>query len=128
MTEEVRTNRITLVNEDGKVRASMFVDEHDRPVVALMDKKGTTRARVSVDSGGYGAALQFLDEDGKETVTLREDAGEPFLILGEEESHIFLRASVRGPRVTFSNKPEVRVEDAKEVAEQPAPTQPAPLS
>jgi hypothetical protein len=114
MTEEVKATKFTLVDKDGRTRGSMFVDEHDQPVLVLMDGDGTRRVRMAVDSHGWGAALQFFDQDGKESVTLSEDLGEPSLILGKEETAIFLQAMVRGPRVMFSSKPEVRVEGAKE--------------
>ena len=117
MAEEVRASKFTLVGKDGRTCASLFVDEQDLPVIALMDERGKTRVRVFVDSNGHGAALQFFDADGEETVAVREHARQPFFALGDDNVSIFLQAKAQGPMVEFSDEPDVRIAGVQQAAD-----------
>lgn len=60
--DEVRASRFTLVDENGKTRARLGVDE-DGTGLRLYDENGKPRAVLSVDEDG--TLLAMSDENGK---------------------------------------------------------------
>lgn len=62
LQHEVRTRRVTILDENGKTRALLAVDL-EGPTLGLADEKGEVRARLVVNEDG--PALCLADEYGK---------------------------------------------------------------
>lgn len=61
--DEVRAHQITLVDRNGRDRASLVADNAGTVFLIMSDTKGKTRVNLSVANDG--PSLQFLDPSGR---------------------------------------------------------------
>src|SRR5215210_169325 len=81
-TEVLRTRRLEIVDEKGKVRAVLGAHENGSVGLDVFDNAGKIRASYSVadDAETSASGVQFFDADGKMRahMTVRDDAEKSF--------------------------------------------------
>lgn len=119
--KEIRANRFTLEDENGKDRATLSVDE-DGTMLMLRDENGKGRTVLSVSKDGQG--LLLYNEIGKNSAGLVVTKKGPMLMLNDGNGQLRARLAVledgAGLRLyDESRKPRVELHVSKEGPEGP---------
>jgi hypothetical protein len=95
---EVRASRFVLVDENGKIRAKLFVNKNG-PVLDMLDENG--KSRIGLTTNEDGPWLGLFDEDGKLRARLGVTKVGPWLGLFDEDgktrAELFVNNNVWGP-------------------------------
>lgn len=83
MERSICTGSLTIVDDHGRARGSLYVDDENTARVSLHDIEGTQRTCLSVDEDGQ-CSLVLRDVDGTQRVTIQLSAsGQPSIRLSE---------------------------------------------
>ena len=85
VTPVLRARAIELVDERGKIRAQLNVEQTGEVVFRLRDAKGTIRSKFSADETGSG--LSLMDDRTEATVQIRAIKSGASMILIDREGH-----------------------------------------
>lgn len=68
--EELTATRLTIVDQDGKARITLGIDDESGPRVEFLDGRGTPICAVGFSEGGAKAGLYLLNDQGKNLASL----------------------------------------------------------